>query len=72
MDHAELRGANLVPQILEEYRRENTRGISKRGTAYWLILRLHLGGVPIIGGPELPDVSPELIDDLERIGRLPD
>jgi hypothetical protein len=42
---------------IEEYRRSRKRGLTQAGLAYWLLARIQLGGVPLIGGPKLPDVE---------------
>ena len=60
------------PEHLSQYLKQNPKGITKRGMTYWLIQRIHLGGVPIMGAPPIPALDQALIDDTERIGRLPD
>ena len=64
--------AQITGEAIDHYLEQNPRGISKRGMAYWILQRLELGGAPIIGGPIIPDVSRDLIDDHDRIARLPE
>ena len=69
---AGARDAKITAEALSDYFQENPRGISKRGMTYWLIERLHLGGVPMLGGPVLPEVDRQMMEDHELIARLPD
>lgn len=62
--------AEITPEALNRYLKDNPRGISRRGTIYWLVQRLHLGGTPIIGGPAMPKMDQSLLDDEETIARL--
>ena len=47
------------------------RGITKRGIMYWIIQRVQVGGAPMGGAPTIPDLDRGLIEDIERVGRLP-
>lgn len=62
----------IIPDIVESYLRENPKGLSKLGVQYWLIHRILLSGVPMIGGPPIPAIKQSLVQDAELIGRLPD
>lgn len=43
-----------VKAYLERHRR---KGLTKSGVLYWVVQRLQFGGVPLLGGPELPEVE---------------
>lgn len=49
-------------QAVMTYLRERKGGLTKSGILYWCYQRLHLSGVPRIGGPKLPEVN---IDDTD-------
>ena len=52
----------IEPEGVERYMATRRNGLKKNGIAYWLISRIQLGGVPIVGGPKLPEVD---VDDTE-------
>lgn len=53
----------VLPEGIVRYKQERKRhGLTKRGLVYWLVHRIHMGGVPMVGGPKLPEVN---LDDPE-------
>lgn len=49
--------AVIDSQGVDAYRAERSRGLSKNGIAYWLLLRIQFGGVPYFGDEPLPPVN---------------
>lgn len=47
-------GEGAVRAYLE---RRGRKGLSKEGILYWLLSRIQLGGVPLVGGPSMPEVE---------------
>jgi hypothetical protein len=52
---------------VERYLARRRFGLTRSGVRYWVIQRLHLGQVPLLGGPPIPDV-----DDDPAIGLPPE
>ena len=50
---------NIVsPESIDRYVKIRKKGLKKpHGIFYWLIERYQIGGVPIFGGPKLPEVD---------------
>ena len=57
-------------QAVEVYLRENPGGLKRQGIFFWLMQRVSLVGVPVIGRDPLPWIDPQLVDDEELCGRL--
>jgi hypothetical protein len=47
----------VTAESLQLYRVNRKKGLTTSGLHYWLISRMQLGGVPLLGGPKLPDVE---------------
>ena len=56
----------ITPEAITVYQRQHRDGLTKSGLQYWLIMRYQFGGVPLIGGPKIPEV--DMTE--EGIGRL--
>ena len=56
----------VSPTSIDRYLATRRRGITKRGILYWVVQRIQLAGVPMVGGNPLPEVD---VDDPEI--RLP-
>jgi hypothetical protein len=44
-------------QAIDAYLKRRRKGLKKTGILYWLVSRYHMGGVPVLGGPKLPEVD---------------
>lgn len=66
MEKIQALGEGVInPAGIDRYVVRHRDGLTKRGMMYWIVERYQLGGVPIFGGPKLPDVD---VDE-EGIGR---
>lgn len=52
------RGSDTIDaQDTKTYLKRRKKGLKRSGLVYWLVSRYQLGGVPVVGGPKLPDVD---------------
>lgn len=56
----------VTDATIRRYEVGRKKGLTKSGMHYWLISRIQLGGVPVFGGPAMPQVEED-----DEIG-LPD
>lgn len=47
----------IDPEHADAYLKRRKRGLTKYGLWYWLVSRITFGGVPLMGGPKLPNVN---------------
>jgi hypothetical protein len=47
----------VTEEGVRRYLATRRTGLTRSGLEYWLVSRIHLGGVPLVGGPALPDVE---------------
>jgi hypothetical protein len=44
-------------KAIDGYLKARRKGLTKTGILYWVVSRYQLGGVPMFGGPKLPEVE---------------
>jgi hypothetical protein len=47
----------VTSEGVQRYLQERKRGLTKAGIFYWVISRMQMGGVPMVGGAKLPAVA---------------